>query len=1794
MHRLSATMIMLTTLLVSSPCSALVVTEIMFNPPGTDEDLEFIELYNQRAGPEDLSGYKFTEGIHYVFTTELQPNGRPVASMGPGEYLILAKNAAAFEAQYGFAPFGQYEGNLSNSGDTLLLENDAGEPYDPVENTRNRRRGGAVISFGYEDNGKWPTACDGTGYTLSLISPFSEQDDPDSWTISPQLWGTPGGPNGLQDEWIDEMILEGGGACRYLKGTSEPPAEWNERSFNDASWSTGTLPLGYDEGNDYPIATELPDMSGNYFSVYTRMTFTVTDPGAVENLVLGVYYDDGFVAYINGTEVYRANLTGLPPAHDENAGNHEASTMEQFTIAADMLEAGENVLAIQAHNTSLGSSDFVIDTQLSSRRLLRSPTGAAKLVINEALFKTSLQTPFVEIHNTSSASIPLTGYYLSTDPNQLDAHPLSGTLAAGGFLAVEEQVALPLSLEFQDPPPEPPDVDYGTLRVFLTHIPEGDTSAAYVVSAENFSGHMQSSWSIGRIPDGGDTWFRISSPSKGAENTLAPTDVNTDIVINEIMYHPFFEDNPYDTSDDAETGRELEFVELYNRGASAVDLSGWRFSRGISYTFPEGFLMEADSYLVIAKSPDLIRSIYNLPSEIVVGPFSGGLSNNGEKLRIKDGNNNTVDEVRFYDAGRWDKWADGLGSSLELIDPDQENDYPGAWKASDDSDKAEWTTVSYSGMHNEFSRADSEVHMYLKGKGEVLIDDLKFSTSSSLLPNLIPGGGDFDSSSDFTGFWRGGCDNGGNHIDSHWTNDYPCNGAGCLKLIASGRGDTRFNRFECNTTSGLSRRTYYVQYRARWLRGFNLIMTRTTGHNIARSSPIQVPQNLGTPGERNSVYKANLGPVYQRLTQDPAVPSANEPVKVTVEIHDSDGVAGTELKYRRDTNSTFSTAPMNDSGTDGDAKAGDHIWTGTIPGQPAGTIMEFYVEATDWQGNITRHPPLPDDDAPPTVMNDIAIYLVGDAQTPGNRPLYRIILTHQGEDALDDRATLSNHLVPCSFVLNENEIFYNCGFRFRGSPFIRGNGCGGNAWNGLRVRFPADHKLFGELTEINLDASGHTNQHDRTAYYLERKMVAATPGVHTCWSWGIYADIRYRAGGTTHNSIYDHIQKVDADYLGYWWDGKDDGFLHKVDDWFEYVNDSNRSNWQADLTYHGVLSTGAFCQKENYYRYQYKLRSREKHDDFSHLIDLTYALTNWSADRIDSEITSIMDVKQWSTILCPRFYIDDWDTLGANRGKNSYIYLPSPDLVPVDPNNPAGEQELSQEQWKLIPWDSDLTFGNTSALIFPGGAFPQMQKLYNRPFAKRQLNSNYLYLINEVVRTPALSAWVNWVASSVGIGGTNLPGWCETRASNVLGRIPSGDTVPFGITSPVGTTFVTNTPTITIEGQAPYDVEVITLNGEDITDTLIWSGSEGTGWEYGPVALTEGDNNFTFGGYSRTGGFQAQDILHVLVTDEDPPEITTIFPQEGISIGGETITIRGGNFQDGLTVHFGETEAQQVDFVDEGELTVVTPPHPAGAVAVKIINPDGLPTFYEPFTYIPIPAPVVYDAYPNRGYTAGGSVVQIRGNYLQEGARVFFDGEEAGGVTVWGLQDLEATVPAHAAGFASIRILNVDQQEFTLEDGFLYVTTPAPELGSITPPEGPTSGGNTVTIEGDNFYKGTEVYFSGKQASAISFVSTTELSCTVPAGDLGDSFVSVRIENPDGQYAWLPSSYRYVNGVKSCSHGDANGDGTIDISDVMAVLKQLFSGGDLVLCEQAADANSDEKLDLSDAVSLLSRIFAKS
>ncbi|HUF63631.1 MAG TPA: lamin tail domain-containing protein [Verrucomicrobiales bacterium] len=138
----------------------------------------------------------------------------------------------------------------------------------------------------------------------------------------------------------------------------------------------------------------------------------------------------------------------------------------------------------------------------------------------------------------------------------------------------------------------------------------------------------------------------------GLELTLAPPPV----VITEIMYHPRDENEPGD-------GEQREFLELQNRGVVTADLSGWTFSDGITFTFPEGTLLEPGGVLVLVRNPEGFERAY--PNAGWAGVYLGALNNAGERLALSDAYGNEIVVVEYDDGGEWPRAStDGGGWSL--------------------------------------------------------------------------------------------------------------------------------------------------------------------------------------------------------------------------------------------------------------------------------------------------------------------------------------------------------------------------------------------------------------------------------------------------------------------------------------------------------------------------------------------------------------------------------------------------------------------------------------------------------------------------------------------------------------------------------------------------------------------------------------------------------------------------------------------------------------------------------------------------------------------------------------------------------------------------------------------------------------------------------------------------------------------------------------------------------------------------------------------------------------------------
>ena len=163
-------------------------------------------------------------------------------------------------------------------------------------------------------------------------------------------------------------LVSQGDTFKYFIPSSEPNSNWTDINFNDSSWDYGPSGFGYADGDD---ATLIPNGT---LSLYLRKKFSIINVGEIISLILDIDYDDAFVAYINGIEIARANINGVPPPFNAFTNqNHEAQMYNgdvpnRFTISdfGSILVEGDNVLAIQAHNVGSWSSDFTVIPFLSA------------------------------------------------------------------------------------------------------------------------------------------------------------------------------------------------------------------------------------------------------------------------------------------------------------------------------------------------------------------------------------------------------------------------------------------------------------------------------------------------------------------------------------------------------------------------------------------------------------------------------------------------------------------------------------------------------------------------------------------------------------------------------------------------------------------------------------------------------------------------------------------------------------------------------------------------------------------------------------------------------------------------------------------------------------------------------------------------------------------------------------------------------------------------------------------------------------------------------------------------------------------------------------------------------------------------------------------------------------------------------------------------------------------------------------------------------------------------------------
>jgi hypothetical protein len=964
----------------------------------------------------------------------------------------------------------------------------------------------------------------------------------------------------------------------------------------------------------------------------------------------------------------------------------------------------------------------------------------------------------VELFNPTDQAIDLAGYRLG--PATIQA----GVLPAGGYQVFDETL---LGADFSA----------GDSLFLIT------ADGTRLADAQRVGDRL-----IGRNPAWGGRWFYPSEPSLGAANVFQ---VDQNIVINEIMYHA---PGIYIPQLDRLFDSPEQWVELYNRSNSeTVDLSGWRFGEGIDFVIPPGVTMAPDSYLVIANDPAaLLSSRPELSADRVIGPFISNLSNAGENLQLLDHNSNPVDEFHYYDSGRWPSDADGHAASLELRDPLADNSVGEAWAASDESDKVQWQTLTFRGLGRSNQGDPQQYHEFLLGlldDGKVLIDDVTViehpgtPEARSMIQN---GSFDGDAIGSEPAAWRiignqhgsvvADPDNPDNRVlllESTGTTEHMHNNAGTTLKV----GD-EYPRLSNNNE-------YEISFRARWVSGSNQLNSRLYFNRLGHTTRLDRPLDVGTPGQLNSQRVENIGPTLDGLRHAPVVPDPGQPVEVSIDAADPQGIGALNLWYSV-AGGDWTSTPMTSSD-------GRH-YAGTIPGQAEATLVQFYVAADDAAGASSMFPAAGPDSR--------VLYRVQDGQAAADqRHTLRILMTPEDAERLHELTNvMSNDRMGATVIYRESEVFYDVGVRLKGSERGRFQ----NVRVGFNIGFDPSH-LFRDVHDtIGVDRSGSGDE------YSQEEIIVRQVFNHAGQAPQIYDDLIHVIAPLSR-----HTGSAMLNLARY-----NDVYLDS-----QYENGSEGTAFEYELIYYPTTTEGGpeglkrpspdnvagvnmadQGDDKEAYRNHWIIENNRREDDYSRLIEALKTLGGRATDEgFQDRLAEAVDVDQWLRAFALSILTGIGDNYSSGAQHNAIFYV-----------RPSDNRLL------YLPWDMDFSFtqGATGGLVTNN----EQRKMLDNPAHERAYYGHVLDIVNTTFNADYMDPWIDHFDQLVPAQPQfqSFKNYINTRSNFARGRVEAAvPMVPFQITTS-GPLDVGQAVTAPLSGTGWVDVREIRLAGSEIPLPVRW------------------------------------------------------------------------------------------------------------------------------------------------------------------------------------------------------------------------------------------------------------------------------------------------------------------------------------------------------------------------------------
>lgn len=1018
------------------------------------------------------------------------------------------------------------------------------------------------------------------------------------------------------------------------------------------------------------------------------------------------------------------------------------------------------------------------------------PSPLRDVVINEFLAHTDPPLyDYIELYNHANSPVDISGCILTDDPNTNKFVIPSGISIPGrGFVVYSET-----NMNFR-------------LSAAGETIYFKNPDQSRVLDAVQF-GAQENGVATGRWPDGANEFYRLNALTPGTPNTTLRA---SDIVINELMYDPI-------TRDDDD-----QYVELYNRSSSTVNLGGWQLSDAVSFNFPSNTVLAADAYLVVARNAARLRTNYpNLNQLNCLGNYGGKLSHNGDHVALtmpdtivqtnSQGIVSTnlihivVNDVTYGTGGRWGQWTAGGGSSLELVDPHSNNRLAANWADSDETGKSAWVNMETTGVLDNGANYDPSIdyaQIGLLDVGECLVDNVEVRSGTSGA-NLVANP-DFETGA-LTGWFLQGDHFRSSLQSPGYASSY------CLHLRCSDRIWTGINSCEMALTANSlgGGQTATLRFKARWLHGWPEVLLRLNGNWLETTGTLPVPSNLGTPGARNSRFAANVGPAIYSVTHNPPIPAANQAVIVTARVHDPDGVQNLTLNYRIDPGTAYAQVPMVDDGTVGDAIAGDGIFSATLPGQPATTIAAFYISAQDPKQASTRFPALLNNNAPAPEC----VVRFGDANPNTSFGVYHLWITGTNVNRWVQLADLSNESHDCTMV-NGTRVIYNAQARFSGSPYHQDFNTPNGALCHYKWIFPDDDKFLGATSFNKLHQPGNgagddaSIQREQTAHMFLRALRVP---------WLNRRYVAVYVNGNRRGTLMEDAQTPDADVVKEYFPNDKDGWLYKMQPWFEFAPTPsgsrigfNNVSWCNLMPY----TTTAGAKKTARYRYNFLVRrTPTSANDFTNILSLVDAASSFGKPNYVAHMERLADMENWMRVFAANHAAGNWDSFGSPNSQNLYGYM--------------GAQGT---RYSLMMWDFNIVLGNSGSwgpgqnLFTFNGQDPNTINIFNEPTFRRMYWRALQELVNgplDVSKSgPLLDAKYNtFVANGLSVENpsTGIKPWLTQARNSIASQIAAVDSV-FSVNPSV----VLSNNLAFVTGTAPFQVKTIWINGAEWP--LSWTG----------------------------------------------------------------------------------------------------------------------------------------------------------------------------------------------------------------------------------------------------------------------------------------------------------------------------------------------------------------------------------